>query len=255
VPGPGLRVERPGRNLGFAGGVNLGVRLARHRHVLLLNPDAEAPGASVDRLSDTLQASGAAFAGGRLVFPDGRTQAGFTVRRLPTFGSLLADALFVDHVWPTNPATRHYLGADLPIEGEAPFEVEQPAAACLLVTREAFDQLGGMDEGFHPAWFEDVDLCARARAAGLRIVFDPRATFPHVGGSSLHTLGAGRFARIFHRNQARYVDRHLGRGVLVLLTPCWALGLALRATAAAFAGRHDDASELWRAVGDRVWGR
>lgn len=251
-PVPALRVVGPGRNLGFADGVNLGVRTARHPLVLILNPDAEAPAASVTQLADTLVASGAAMAGGRLVNHDGSTQAGFTVRRLPTLGSLVADALLLDHLWPGNPATRRYLGADLVLEGDAPFDVEQPAAACLLVTRAAFEQLGGMDEGYYPAWFEDVDLCARAKRAGLRIVFEPRAVFPHIGGVSLRTLGMGAFARIFHRNLARYVGLHLGRGALIVLTPCWVVGLLGRAAAAALAGRRRDARDLCRAAADRL---
>lgn len=248
----GLRVLRPGRNLGFAGGVNLGVRDTRHPHILLLNPDAEAPPASVSRLSQTLASSGAAMAAGRLVHADGSTQAGFTVRRLPTTMSLLADALLLDHVWPGNPSTRRYLGADLDLEADAAFDVEQPAAACLLVTRDAFGQLQGMDEAYYPAWFEDVDFCARAKQAGLRIVFDPRATFPHFGGVSVQTLGRGAFLRVFHRNLERYVGTHLGTPALLLLKPCWAAGLAARGVAAMVTGRWVDGRQMWGAAGERL---
>ncbi len=247
-----LRVLSPGRNLGFAGGVNLGVRQARHPLILLLNPDAEASTASVAHLSDTLVASGAAMAGGRLVNADGTTQAGFTVRRLPTLASLLADALFIDHVWSGNPWTRHYVGADLDLEGDGWFEVEQPAAACLLVTRKAFDALGGMDERYYPAWFEDVDFCARAHAAGLRIVFDRAAPFPHIGGVSVRALGQGAFLRIFHRNLERYVGRHLGTPALLVLKPVWTASLAVRAVAALMAGRTDDARQLLGAAAERL---
>lgn len=251
MPAAGIRVERPGRNLGFSGGVNLGVSLARHDLVLLLNPDAEAPAASVSRLVQTLLETGAALAGGRLVDRSGVTQAGFTVRRLPTLGALVADALLIDHLWPANPATRRYLGRDLRLEGEQAFDVEQPAAACLLVRRDAFDRLGGFDERYFPAWFEDVDFCARARVAGLRVVFEPRAAFPHEGGVSVSALGRGRFVRIFHGNMARYVRQHLGAGALAVLTPCWVVGLAVRALAAALTGRRDDAREIWQATRER----
>lgn len=252
MPAPALRVVAAGRNLGFAGGVNQGVRLARHPHLLILNPDAEAPPDSVARLSATLAETDAAMAGGRLVNPDGSTQVGFTVRRLPTLASLMVDALFVDHLWPGNPATRHYLAADLDLAGGVPIDVEQPAAACLMVTRTAFDRLGGMDETFYPAWFEDVDFCARAHRQRLRVVFEPRATFPHVGGVSVRTLGAGAFLRAFHRNQARYVSRHLGTPSRIVLTPCWMAGLTARAIAAQVSGRRADAVNLWHAVGDCV---
>ncbi len=48
---------------------------------------------------------------------------------------------------------------------DAPFDVEQPAAAALLVKRDVFAALKGFDPAFAPAWFEDVDLCARIRGA------------------------------------------------------------------------------------------
>ena len=251
-PGPCLRVVLAGRNLGFAGGVNRGVREARHPQILILNPDAEAPPTSVAHLSQALTASGAAMAGGRLVNADGSTQAGFTVRRLPTVMSLLLDALFVDHLWPGNPATRRYLGADLELEGDGWIDVEQPAAACLLVRRDAFDQLGGMDESYFPAWFEDVDFCARARRAGLRVVLDRAATFPHIGGVSVRSLGRGAFQRAFHRNLERYVARHLGPAALLILKPGWAAGLTARGVAALASGRMADARQLFSAAAERL---
>ena len=71
-------------------------------------------------------------------------------------------------------------------------------------------------------------------------------------GRSVQTLGTGRFTRIFHRNLARYVARHLGRGALALLTPCWIAGLLARAAVAGLGGHGTDARELCLAAGDRL---
>ena len=88
--------------------------------------------------------------------------------------------------------------------------MEQPAAACLMVRRRTFDQVGGMDERFFPAWFEDVDLCRRILEAGWTIFFVPRANFRHQGGSSVATLGVARMKRLYYRNLERYMAKHHG---------------------------------------------
>ena len=76
------------------------------------------------------------------------------LRRLPTPLALLAHALF----W--NP------GAAAAAEPAAGAAIEQPAAAALALRRSVFEALGGFDEAFYPAWFEDVDLARRLADRG-----------------------------------------------------------------------------------------
>ena len=156
------------RNLGFAGGVNAARAAARTPRLLLLNPDAAPTPGAIARLADALdQAPDIGAVSGRLVDADGTPQHGFNVRRLPTLTSLAADLLLIDHLWPDNPASVRYYARDL--DPDAPADGEQPAAACLMIRADVFDRLGGFDEAFWPAWWEDVDFCRRLRAAGHRI--------------------------------------------------------------------------------------
>ena len=184
---PEVTLVRSPTNLGFAGGVNRARREAasgrgpKADRLLLLNPDTVASGDAIDALATALAEDASIGAvGGRLVHADGSPQSGFNVRRFPTLGSFAMDLLLIDQVWTDNPWTRHYLARDLD-DGQdaAPTDVDQPAAACLMVRAGAFDAIGGMDERFHPAWFEDVDFCRRLIAARYRIRFEPRATFVH----------------------------------------------------------------------------
>ena len=148
------------RNLGFAGGVNAARAAARTPRLLLLNPDAAPTPGAIARLADALdQAPDIGAVSGRLVDADGTPQHGFNVRRLPTLASLAADLLLIDHLWPDNPASVRYYARDL--DPDAPADVEQPAAACLMIRADVFDRLGGFDEAFWPAWWEDVDFCRR----------------------------------------------------------------------------------------------
>jgi GT2 family glycosyltransferase len=204
------------RNLGFAGGVNAARRAARAPRLLLLNPDAApAPGA-IARLADALDAApdlGAVT--GRLVGADGEPQHGFNVRRLPSMPGLLADVLFIRHLWPGNPASARYYAQDL--DPDVPADVEQPAAACLMIRAEVFDRLGGFDDAFWPAWWEDVDFCRRLAEAGYRIRYVPDAVFRHDGGSSVGALGSSAFHQIFARNRRRYVRKHHGRAAALVI--------------------------------------
>src|SRR3954451_1850631 len=129
-----VRVLRPGRNLGFAGGANTGVAAAKGGIVLILNPDAVPEEGALDRLLEGFAAwPDAAGLAPRLTGPDGEPQSAWQLRRLPSPLALVLQAF--PFVGGTSEGTE-------PPEG-AP--VEQPAAAALALRREAFESVGGFD--------------------------------------------------------------------------------------------------------------
>lgn len=202
-------------NRGFAAAAQQGVRAARGELLLFLNPDVTAEPGALAALQAAVEPAGRAAAGGRLLNPDGTTQVGFVVRRLPTLLSVLAEVLLLNRLFPGNPWNRGYRCLDLDYDQAA--EVEQPAGACLLVKRGAWEELGGFDEGFFPLWFEDVDFCRRLRARGGTIVYEPRARFYHLGAHSVATLEASEQPLYWYRNLLRYFRKHhspLAGGVL-----------------------------------------
>jgi N-acetylglucosaminyl-diphospho-decaprenol L-rhamnosyltransferase len=218
------------RNRGFAGGVNAARAAARTSRLLLLNPDAAPTPGAIARLADALdEASDIGAVSGRLVDADGTPQRGFNVRRLPTLTSLALDLLFIDHLWPGNPASSRYYARDL--DPDAPADVDQPAAACLMIRADVFDRLGGFDEAFWPAWWEDVDFCRRLRTAGYRIRYQPDAVFTHQGGASVESLGRRSFERIFAANRRRYVRKHHGRLAAAFVGGLGIVGAGLRGVA------------------------
>lgn len=195
----GVRVLRPGRNLGFAGGVNRGVAATEAPAVLVLNPDARPLGDALESLLAELERRpGASGIVPRLLDPDGTPQWRWQLRRLPGAGDLLLHPLFVGTT--VEPE-------DEPAAGDA---IEQPAAAALLLRREVLEEIGGLDEGFRPAWFEDVDLARRLADRGHRLVYHPGARFEHGRGASVAPLGYGPFLWAYHRNLVRYLSLHHG---------------------------------------------
>lgn len=228
---PEVMLLRQPANIGFGAAVNLASYRARAPYLLLLNSDARPAGGAVDRLADFLDAHADCGAvGGLLVGSDSVPQYGFTVRRFPSLASIAADLLLLDHVWPANPVSRRYQARDLDLS--RPIEVDQPAAAALMVRLDAFRRVGRMDERFYPAWFDDVDLCRRLKRAGWRIFLEPAARFEHRGGVAMRTMGLRAFTDAWYRNLLLYVRKHHGRAPAFVVRILLAAGMVERASAA-----------------------
>jgi GT2 family glycosyltransferase len=79
-----------------------------------------------------------------------------------------------------------------------------------MIRRDAYEDVGGFDERFYPAWYEDVDFCQQLKAHGWEIYFAPQAEFPHEGGYSAEAMGSEKFLSSYYGNQLRYVRKHFG---------------------------------------------
>jgi GT2 family glycosyltransferase len=195
---PRARLVRPGRNLGFAAGSNAGARAARAGRLLFLNPDARPDRGALAAIGDAFARwPDAAGVVPKLVGEDGSPQSAWQLRRLPSPLALLAHAFFAA---PGEARSEPAAGA----------RIEQPAAAALALRREAFEGLGGFDERFFPAWWEDVDLARRLRDAGGELRYAPEAIFRHRLGGSVGTLGYRAFLLAYDRNLLRYLEKHHG---------------------------------------------
>lgn len=215
-------------NAGFAAGCNTGWKNCDGNHILFLNPDAETLAGSVQSLARVLaEAPDIWAAGGQLLSNAWQPQDEYAARAFPTLASVRADMFFLDEIWPENPWTKRYRVP--PKRGQFPHVVDQPPAACLMVRRSALESLNGFDERFHPAWFEDVDLCKRIRDGGGRILLVPTARFLHQGGSSLKSLGKEMFLEYFHKNQVRYFAKHHGAETARSIRRVIVTGMCLRA--------------------------
>ncbi|HVQ54067.1 MAG TPA: glycosyltransferase [Thermoanaerobaculia bacterium] len=228
-------------NRGFGPAANQAAAAARGDVLLFLNPDTRAEGEPFSPIARALEADERVVAvaprlvemdGGvppagtlRLAPPGHEDQATFQVRRLPTLGSDARELLLIDHLSPNHAARRRFRYADE--NRDAAFPVEQAAAAALAVRREAFVACGGFDERYVPAWYEDVDLCARLASAGT-ILYLPAARFRHRGGESASRLGYARFLPAFYRNALRYRRDRYGLAARLTYRVLLAKGMLLR---------------------------
>jgi len=214
-------------NAGFAGAVNQAVKVAEGDFLVILNPDAIATPGSIDNLAKALRADTVGAAGGLLMGEDGLPQKGFIVRRFPTIGSMLAEVLLLNRVWPGNSCNVHYRCLDL--DYQTPQDVDQPAGACLAVKRQAWEAINGFDERFFPVWFEDVDFCRRLRDREWKIVYCPDAIFLHAGGHSVNRLSFRDRQSHWYKNLVRYFMKHRSRSELAALRVAITIGLLCRA--------------------------
>lgn len=200
----GVRLIANGHNRGFAAALNQGVRESGGSEcILVLNPDVELLTGAGSLAESTLQYG---LAAGRLEDETGHTQSGFTIRRFPTPAALICELFGLNRLWPSNPLNRRYRYLDRNLD--QPGSVEQPAGAFLMVRRDVWKKLGGFDEQFYPVWFEDVDFCRRAVAAGYRIEYVPSVAARHRGGHSVRRVPAGRRASYWCVSLLRYAAKH-----------------------------------------------
>jgi GT2 family glycosyltransferase len=186
----GARIIRNDSNLGFIGSCNRGAAVARGEVLVFLNNDTLVTPGWLASLLDTLREPQVGLVGAKLVFPDGTLQeAGGIVWRNGSASNVGRN----DD--PGKPAYNYVR------------DVDYCSGACIAVRRAEFLALGGFDSHFAPAYYEDVDLAMRMRAAGKRVVYQPAATVVHFeGATSGRDLREG-VKRHQIDNQVRFHDR------------------------------------------------
>lgn len=223
-------VLRSTKNEGFAAGTNRAFAASTGRYVFLLNPDCELAPHALTRLFEFLEGHPQiAAAVPLLIDHSGDSQREFQLRRLPTLGTLAAEVLLLDKLFPRNPATASYRYRDLDLT--EPRRIEQPAAAALLLRREVVEEIGPLDEQFAPAWFEDVDYCRRLAEHRKEMWVVPAAEVVHFGGASLEHIHFAGFVDIWYRNMWRYARKWMRPGQAETLRWAVVAGMLLRVVA------------------------
>jgi GT2 family glycosyltransferase len=197
------RWERAERNLGYGAACNAGARMTRSDYLLFLNADLVLLGAACERLCMAAESSEAfGVVGPRIYGADGAIE--LSARAFPSVATGLLGR--------SSRLTRALAALGRPPQGvsgalRASGPVDWVSGACMLVRREAFDEIGGFDEGYWMYW-EDADLCRRLKVRGWSTMLCTDAEARHSTSSS------GRDERTieaFHASAARYYEHHLAR--------------------------------------------
>jgi GT2 family glycosyltransferase len=184
----GIRVLTTAVNVGFAGACNRGAAEASGDLLVLLNDDATVLDGWLEALVDAaVHHDQAGAVGSRVLLDDGTVQEEGAV------------------VWADGATT--LIGYQGPADSSPDPRLRRMdycSAVSLLVKRDTWDSVGGLDLGYFPAYFEDVDLCMKIQAGGQSILYEPRSVVVHRESSS-----TTRSYRTFlaERNKRRFAAR------------------------------------------------
>ncbi|MDA0168665.1 glycosyltransferase family 2 protein [Solirubrobacter taibaiensis] len=199
-----VRTIRAPRNGGFSYGCNLGAAGGASDAILFLNPDAVlSPGDLAQLVAVLEREPSTGIVAPRILGGEG--ELALSRRREPRLASTFAQALFLHRLLPTAAWTDEMIRD--PQGYDVPGDAEWLSGACLLIRRDAFEAIGGFDEGFF-LYCEDTDICVRMRAHGLAVRYEPAATARHQEGSS---APRAELAAIHARSRARYARLHYTR--------------------------------------------
>jgi GT2 family glycosyltransferase len=187
----GLRLLRNGANRGFVDTCNRGAAHANGQYLVFLNNDTRVSPGWLEALLGTFRdAPDVGLVGAKLIYPNGKLQEA---------GSL---------VWRDGSAV-NYGRDDDPERPEYSFlrRTDYCSAACAILPRALFMEIGGFDTCYSPAYYEDVDLAFKVRARGLQVLVQPHCrVMHHEGGTAGTDLGQG-MKRYQVVNQAKFLSR------------------------------------------------
>ncbi|MBX3726989.1 MAG: glycosyltransferase [Xanthomonadales bacterium] len=187
----GLRLLRNASNLGFVGSCNAGAAAARGRWLLFLNNDTTVTEGWLEALLATFdEFPEAGLVGARLVYPDGRLQE--------SGGLVFADGSGWNYGRFGDPSDPRYAWARA---------TDYCSGAAIVIARALFERLGGFDQRYSPAYYEDTDLAFKVRDAGRDVVVQPAATVVHHEGVTAGTDTGSGIKRHQVVNQATFAER------------------------------------------------
>ena len=217
------------KNIGFGAANNLAIKKATADYIFLLNPDTELTADFFDQAFSYMQNNPAVgILGPKIINSDGSQQA--SIRNLPNLlsqsltlfklqnilgsdkplepyinKSLIAPVSKIRKLFSASKALTHYLAEDFDYSREQ--SVEQIMGAAMFIRRSVLDKIGVFDTKFF-VWFEEVDLCQRAKKAGLEIKYFPQAVIIHHGGQSFSQSQTLKKQKLFNKSLWYYFFKH-----------------------------------------------
>ncbi len=210
---PWVKLISNPKNLGYAKANNQGIKAAKGKLVLLLNPDTVILPRSVDALKDEMRLDPTVGAvGPALLSGENRFQVSFG-REISFYHEVLQKSLL-----------NHYFRRKLR-KMQKKREVGWLSGACILTRKRVLEEVGLFDEIFF-LFFEDIDLCRRIRKSGWKLIFLPQAKIFHLGSGSTAKL---KKSTLYHyrRSQLTYYKKHCSRLSVFLLCVYLKINFAL----------------------------
>jgi N-acetylglucosaminyl-diphospho-decaprenol L-rhamnosyltransferase len=221
---PRVRLIRNAQNLGFARACNQGIAASSGDLVVLVNPDTSVK-RDFFRLIETFfdENPTVGVAGPRILYPDGRLQ--LTARReVGLVSGLFGRTSLLTRLFPKSSLVKSQFPAVT--DSTRPTPVDWVAGMCMILRRSTLEEIGPLDERFF-MYFEDTDLCRRAREANWSVFYLPQIEVVHEVGASSYSKPKAIW--LLHKSAFLYHRKHGAHGPLDILSLLVFLGLTGRA--------------------------
>lgn len=185
---PQVRLINLPKNLGFAGGMNEGLKAALGDVLVPFNDDTVAtPNLIRNLVAPFQECDRIGMVGCKILYPDGRT--------LQHAGAWINP----------NGSTNHYGYHELDDgQHDQLRDVEYVTGCVVAIRRELFEKLGLFDDRYYPTYYEETEFAVRARKIGYRVVYNPKAVLYHLE-SMTQVVGSQNFLFRYHRSRWRFV--------------------------------------------------
>ncbi|MGC8811059.1 MAG: glycosyltransferase family 2 protein [bacterium] len=193
-------------NVGFATANNIGFRMAKGDKVLLLNPDTVMTSGSLGILAEAIEhLPRVGIVGPRILNSDGSLQSS-CVQAFPNPLNQALDANLLRTLFPK----LGLWGNHRAFSNSEATEVDSVSGACMLIKSDVYRELGGL-RGDYFMYAEDIDICLRAKRAGLKVYHVPSATVIHYGGGSSSIRGRGFKSVMARASMERFMQLNYGK--------------------------------------------
>jgi GT2 family glycosyltransferase len=201
---PQVQVIVSERNLGFAGGSNLGIKASRGEYVVLVNPDVIFVDEALYMMRTKMdQNEQVGIGGASLKNLDGTQQD--CVWSFPTPTDQLLLLLKLNRIFVQTPSLKRWLMKGFNYGESA--DVDQVMGALFFIRRAVIDQIGLLDDGFF-LWYEEVDFSKRAKNAGWRTRYFHDVVVKHKKGASFDQVATIEKQKHLRRSINRYMGKH-----------------------------------------------
>ncbi|MGB0847192.1 MAG: glycosyltransferase family 2 protein [Thiolinea sp.] len=201
---PDIKLIESGENLGFAGGVCLGVEQASGKYLLLLNPDTQVLDGAIDKLVKFANNNPSNGIWGGVTLNDDHSLNTQHAWSKPTFSTLLFSALGLSKVFS---GSCFFNMANYGCWQRDTVKAVDILSGCFfLTTHNVWNQLGGLDPQFF-MYAEEADYCLRAKQQGYQPIVTPDARLIHHGGVS-HSRFSGKLIKLL-KGKVELINRHV----------------------------------------------
>lgn len=199
-------VDNDKENVGYGAGGNKGVKKAKGKYLLFLNPDTVVLDSALEKMVNYMEENPEIGVLGPKIYKNFQKEKQLSFCRFPDPLTSLFVFSPLRSFRPGSPFFSRYVYSEDKRDNGV-LDVGAVSGAAILIRKDVFEKVGGFDESFF-LYFEENDLCRRIKKLSKRIVYFPEAEIIHFGGKS--TIDVEKASGIFKKSRFYFFKKHYG---------------------------------------------